>query len=70
MIRTAIGLLLLAGSVAALATPYWIDWEGDDWPENQVLQQNSWVESGGTSSAGSPRPPPWASFPSLWKTAA
>jgi hypothetical protein len=38
--------------------------------EIKALPQNSWVESGGTSSAVSPRPLPWASFPSAVKTAA
>jgi hypothetical protein len=28
-------LAVLAGVASALATPYWIDWDGTDWPENQ-----------------------------------
>jgi hypothetical protein len=34
------GLVWMAGSAAA--TPYWIDWEGNDWPENQ-----GWTRSWG-----------------------
>ena len=26
---------LLLGGLATLAEPYWIEWEGDDWPENE-----------------------------------
>jgi hypothetical protein len=38
----------------------------------EALPQNSWVivNAGGTSSAGFPRPLPWASFPSTVRTAA
>jgi len=28
-------LAMLIGAATARASPYWIDWEGDDWPENQ-----------------------------------
>jgi hypothetical protein len=45
-------------------------WVEDEQPFILALPQNSWVESGGTSSAVSPRPLPWASFPSAVKTAA
>ena len=33
VLNVALGMLLTAA--AARASPYWIDWEGDDWPENQ-----------------------------------
>jgi len=33
-------ILALAAGVPALATPYWIAWEGDDFPENQGWTRN------------------------------
>lgn len=35
----AIGLLLLVASITARGTPYWVAWEGEDFPENQGWQR-------------------------------
>lgn len=41
-IRSAAALLLiLSAAASAPATPYWIAWEGDDWPENQGWTRHS-----------------------------
>jgi hypothetical protein len=37
-LNSIIAALLLAGT--AWGTPYWIDWEGADWPENQGWTRN------------------------------
>jgi hypothetical protein len=54
MFRIGVGLLLLAGSVSAFCTPYWIDWEGSDWPENQGWTR-SWGNSHGQHQGGALR---------------
>jgi hypothetical protein len=36
MIRTfMLAAVLALGASLAAAEPYWVSWEGDDWPENQ-----------------------------------
>ncbi len=42
MFRIAIGLLLLAGSVSAFGTPYWIDYEADN-PAHHFPEQEGWT---------------------------
>lgn len=36
-------LLILCAAASAPATPYWISWEGDDWPENQGWTHQSYT---------------------------
>jgi hypothetical protein len=40
MWRTFALLAALTGVGVAFATPYWIDWDGTDWPENQGWTRN------------------------------
>jgi hypothetical protein len=45
--NTIIVFALVCTVATAHATPYWIAWEGDDWPENQGWIHNSYNYYGG-----------------------
>lgn len=46
----AVWLYVLAAASPAMALPFWIAWEGDDWPENQ-----GWTRDHGPGSTGDVR---------------